>query len=157
MEMEYLEPISEKLPILAVFEKFRHKKTHAFYPVLNQNNEPLGIIFESSFKDYAYSRFGRELLENPAFGGNLKRFITKFPIADVHAPAEKILEIFSRNENIDGLIMVDSMKYAGFLSAHSLLRVFKRKESRHCPGSESSDKTSGKHPYLFLCFRSPAR
>lgn len=127
MEMEYLEPIADTLHILEVFEKFRQKKTHAFYPVINQNNEPLGVIFESSFKDYAYSRFGRELLENPAFGGNLKRFISKFPIADVHTPAEKILEIFSRNENIDGLIMVDGMKYVGFLGAHSLLRVLNEK------------------------------
>lgn len=127
MEMEYVEPISEKSHILEVFERFRKKKTHSFYPVINPNNEPIGVIFESSFKDYAYSRFGRELLENPAFGGNLKRFICRFPIADMHTSAEKILEIFSRNESIEGLIIVDGMKYAGFLSAHSLLRVLNEK------------------------------
>ncbi len=127
MEIEYLEPLSYKSSVLEIFEKFRNKKTQSFYPVINQNDEPMGVIFESSFKDYAYSRFGRELLENPSYGSNLKRFICKFPIAEIHTSAEKILEIFSRNENIDGILIVEGMKYAGFLSAHSLLKILNEK------------------------------
>ena len=127
MEMEYLQPISDKSHILEIFERFKEKKPHSFCPVVNQHDEPLGVIFESSLKDYVYSRFGRELLENPAFGGDLRRFISRFPMADIHSSAEKILEIFSHNENIAGLLLVDGMKYAGFLSAHSLLRVLNEK------------------------------
>ncbi len=127
MEMEYIQPISHASHILEVFDRFREKKTYPFYPVVNQHNEPLGVIFASSLNDYAYSRFGRELLENPAFGGDLKRFVSRFPIADIHSSAEKILEVFSHNESIEGIILVDGMKYAGFLSAHSLLRVLNEK------------------------------
>jgi len=127
MEIEYLEPISNRTPILEVFERFRNRKPQSFYPIVNPNNEPMGVIFESSFKDYAYSRFGRELLENPAYGGDLRRFISRFPIAEIHTSAEKILEIFSRNEKIDGIIIVEGMKYAGFLSAHSLLKILNEK------------------------------
>jgi diguanylate cyclase (GGDEF)-like protein len=127
MEIEYLEPVSHKTTILEMLERFRTKKSQSFYPVVNENNEPLGVVFERSFKDFAYSRFGRALLENPAYGGNLRRFLSGFPIADIHAPAEKILEIFVRNENIDGILICEGMKYAGFLSAHSLLRILNEK------------------------------
>jgi diguanylate cyclase (GGDEF)-like protein len=127
MEIEYLEPISARMPVLEVFERFRNRKPQSFYPVVNQNSEPIGVVFESSFKDYAYSRFGRELLENQAYGGDLRRFVSRFPIAEIHTSAEKILEIFSRNRDIEGILIVEGMKYAGFLSAHSLLRVLNEK------------------------------
>jgi diguanylate cyclase (GGDEF)-like protein len=95
--------------------------------VVNENKEPVGIIRESSFKDYAYSRYGQELLQNPAFGKNLERFVDKFPIADIHTSVEKILETYSQNEYLEGIFIVDNMRYVGFLSARSLLRVLNNK------------------------------
>ncbi len=127
-EMEHIEPVSQESHALAVCEKFREKKNSTFFPVVNSNQEPIGIIRENSFKDYTYSQFGRELLRNPAFGKDLSRFVTKFPVADVHIPVEKILEIYSQYSNaIEGIIIVEDMKYAGFLSAPSLLKILNEK------------------------------
>lgn len=127
-EMEYIEAVSQESHALAVCEKFREKKNSTFFPVVNSNQEPIGIIRENSFKDYTYSQFGRELLRNPAFGKDLSRFVTKFPVADVHIPVEKILEIYSQYSNaIEGIIIVEDMKYAGFLSAPSLLKILNEK------------------------------
>jgi diguanylate cyclase (GGDEF)-like protein len=85
------------------------------------------VINETSFKEYLYTRYGGELLKNPTINKNIGRFITRCPIADVRTPAEKILEIYSRNEKMDGLLIVDNMQYLGFLSAHSLLKVLNEK------------------------------
>ncbi|MBF0211623.1 MAG: GGDEF domain-containing protein [Desulfamplus sp.] len=127
-EMEYIEPVLHNENALSVCEKFRRKKNSTFFPVVNANSEPLGVIRENSFKDYTYSKFGRELLKNPSFGKDLKRFITKFPVADVHIPIENILEIYSQYANaIEGIIIVEDMKYAGFLSAPSLLKILNEK------------------------------
>ncbi|MBF0225226.1 MAG: EAL domain-containing protein [Desulfobacterales bacterium] len=125
--MEYIEPILNSLKIFEAFEKFRNNCRHRFFPVINVNHEPLGVIREESFKNYAYSRFGRELLQNPSVGDNLEKFIAKFPIADILTPIEKIIEIYTLNKEIEGILIVEKMKYVGFLSAHSLLKVINEK------------------------------
>ncbi|WP_373499433.1 EAL domain-containing protein [Desulfococcus sp.] len=126
-KMEDLEPIHCSTSILDAFEAFRKNKFSGFFPIVNDNGEPLGVIREVMLKDYTYSRFGRQLLENPAFGGRIDRFINKFPIADIHSSVEKILEIYSNNDTMEGILIVDSMKYVGFLSARSLLKVINEK------------------------------
>lgn len=126
-EILYIEPVPHTWGILEVFKKFRQEKESSFFPVINDAGEPLGIVSEKSFKDYAYSRYGTELFQNPSFGKNLHKFIIKYPVADIHTPVEKILEIYSRNEDIEGILIVESMKYKGFLSAHSLLKVLNEK------------------------------
>jgi len=127
-EMEYIEPVLQSNDALAVCEKFREKKNSTFFPVVNTNHEPTGIIRENSFKDYTYSKFGRELLKNPSFGKDLSRFVSKFPVADVHIPVENILEIYSQYANaIEGIIIVEDMKYVGFLSASALLKILNEK------------------------------
>jgi len=127
MQMEYIEPVSNCANVFDVFEKFKARQHHTFFPVVNNNHEPLGIISDKSFKDYTFSRFGSQLLQNPSIGKNLNRFITKFPITDIHTPVEKILEIYTQNEHIEGIIIVDNLKYKGFLDARSLLKVLNEK------------------------------
>ncbi|MBF0399040.1 MAG: EAL domain-containing protein [Desulfobacterales bacterium] len=128
-EIGYMEPILEEADVFNLFEKFKKKKANTFFPVINSNNEPVGIIRESSLKDYTYSKYGMEILKNPSFGGKLSKFVTKFPIVDIHTTAEKILEIFSNHEeDIEGIIIVENMKYKGFLSASALLKVLNEKK-----------------------------
>ncbi len=126
-QMEYIEPVLSSANVSDVFEQFKTRQHHSFLPVVNTNHEPLGIISDKSFKHYTFSRFGSELLQNPTIGKNLNRFITKFPIADINTPVEKILEIYTQNEHIEGIIIVDSLKYKGFLNARSLLKVLNEK------------------------------
>lgn len=126
-EMTRIDPLPHTCDLTEVFEKFRRQKDRTFFPIVNDNGEPLGVINENSFKEYLYTRYGGELLKNPAINKNIGRFITRHPIADVHTPAEKILEIYSQNENMDGILIVDNMRYQGFLSAHSLLKVLNEK------------------------------
>jgi len=126
-EIEKIETVSHGTDIAEIFKRFKEKREITFLPVIGTNGEPLGIIREKSFKNYTYSRYGNELLQNPAFGKNIDKFISKFPVADIHSPTEKILENFSRDENIEGILMVDNMKYVGFLSASSLLKSLNEK------------------------------
>lgn len=127
LELDAIEPIMNHCNVYEAFERFKSRQDNSIFPVINQNQEPLGVISEKSFKGYAYSRFGSELLRNPGIGKNLNKFILRYPIADIHTPVEKILEIYSQNEKLAGIIIADNMKYKGFLSAHSLLKVLNEK------------------------------
>ncbi|MEE4354890.1 MAG: bifunctional diguanylate cyclase/phosphodiesterase [Desulfococcaceae bacterium] len=126
-EIEYIDAVENHSDAFQVFEQFKTGNSKGFFPVVNSNGEPLGIVSERSFKEYAYSRYGAQLLQNPSFGKNLNKFILPFPIADIRTPVEKILEIFSQNENMEGIIISDHLKYKGFLSARSLLKVLNEK------------------------------
>ncbi len=125
--MEMIEPILLSHSVADVFDRFRTGMQRNFFPVVNARNEPLGAIRESSIKEYAYSKYGRDLLQNPRFSKNIQQFVTRFPIADIHVRVEKILEIYSQNETIEGILIVDSMQYQGFLSASSLLKALNEK------------------------------
>jgi len=127
LELDIVEPIMNYCNVHEAFERFKSRQDACIFPVINQNHEPLGVISEKSFKEYNYSRFGSELLRNPGIGKNLNKFILRYPIADIHTPVEKILEIYSSNEKMEGIIIADNMKYKGFLSAHSLLKILNEK------------------------------
>ncbi len=124
--MDMTPPLVNDCNILEVFGKFKSKSA-TFFPIVDRNNEPLGVIRESSLKEYAYSRFGMDLLQNPAFGRELRDFVSKYPIADLNDSIEKILEIYASNSGLEGIIIVDRMKYRGFLSTKSLLNVVNEK------------------------------
>lgn len=126
-QIEKVSPVYRDEGIFEVFKRFKDNKDRTFYPVLGRDGEPLGIVREKSFKDYAYSRYGNELLQNPAFGKTIDRFISRFPVVDIRTPAEQILEVYARNSDLEGIIIVDSLKYAGVLSAPALLKILNEK------------------------------
>lgn len=141
--LEYIPPILHDRDILDIFDIFRQNKDKSFFPVIHQNGEPLGIIHENHLKNYTYSRYGKDLLRNPSSRKTIQDFITTIPITDLNTPVEKILEIFSLNEHIEGILIVENMKYAGFLSAHSLLKVLNEKNLENARDQNPLSKLPG--------------
>ena len=123
----YVNPVFTDYNVTSLFDKFRKENDTPFFPILNRDEEPLGIIQENAFKDYIFSKFGRQLLENPAFGKDITRFVTKIPIADIHSSVEKLIETYTQHNNNEGLIMVDDMKYMGVLSTKAMLNLINEK------------------------------
>lgn len=126
-KMVYIEPLLNTVPVVEVFEKFKSFNDISVYPIVNREGEPLGIVHERLFKPYAYSRYGSEILRNRSINQSLDKFIIKCPIVDIHTPLENILEMFSENLVIDGIIVLENLKYAGFLDATSLLKALHEK------------------------------
>ena len=126
-QITYVNPVFTDYDVTALFDKFRKEDDAPFFPILNRYEEPLGIIRENAFKDYIFSKFGRQLLENPAFGKDITKFITKIPVADIHSSVEKLIETYTQHNNNEGLIMVDDMKYMGILSTKAMLNLINEK------------------------------
>ncbi|SDU25869.1 GGDEF domain-containing protein [Desulfobacula phenolica] len=126
-QITHATPVYSDCSIISIFEKFRNEDKISFFPVINQHDEPVGIIRETAFKEYIFSKFGRQLLENPSFGKDISRFVKKIPISDVHSSVENLIETYSHFNNNEGLIMVENMKYIGILSTNSLLKIINEK------------------------------
>ncbi len=126
-QSEYIPQIPITASMEEVFNKFLEFENYSFFPVTTENNEPIGIVREKDLKAYTYSMYGRQLLKNKSFGKTLRDFIVKCPIVDINTKAEKMLEIFSVDETVEGIIITAQMEYIGFLSAKALLRVLNEK------------------------------
>lgn len=126
-QIDHIVPIRDDGDLQDVFDRFRTEQTSTFFPVVDRQGMPMGIVREQDLKAYAYSPFGKELLSNRGYGRQLKDFLWKCPVADINTKAEKILEIFSADENSEGILIVEDGRYVGFLSARSLLRILNEK------------------------------
>jgi diguanylate cyclase (GGDEF)-like protein len=126
-QIDRIEPIEVDEAMEVVFDRLRNNKAHNFLPVIDIAGQPLGIIKESDLKEYVYSSYGKELLINRSAGQNLRRFTTACATVELRSRAEHILEIFSRNDQSEGIIITHNMRYVGFLSAASLLKVIHEK------------------------------
>lgn len=126
-EMEFVEPVRIDSPLFSVFQRFQQNERYTFFPVVNQLEEPVGMVREASFKKYAYSRFGRELLQNKSARVTIAKFIERLPKVDCHCPAERILDLFSLNKNVECILITDQGRYVGLLGARSLLRILYEK------------------------------
>lgn len=126
-QVSYVAPLALGASMEIVFERFRADKSSTFFPVVNEAGEPVGIVRENELKDYTYSIYGKALISNKTIGRKLKDFVTRCPMADINTKAESILQAYSAVENSEGILIVDSMRYVGFLSAPSLLRVINEK------------------------------
>ena len=120
-------PLSLSAHMESVFARFRADKSATFFPVVDDANQPVGIVREWELKDYTYSPFGKDLMANKSFGRTLKDFVVRCPMADINSKAEHILEAYSAVERSEGILIVEGTEYVGFLSAHSLLKVINEK------------------------------
>lgn len=126
-QMAPIPPLAVDDEVTAVFERLRSDTRRTFVPVVDRMGQPLGIVRESNIKNYAYSPFGKDLISNKGLGRKLKDFIVRCPIADVQMSVESIMSIYSGEEEAEGIILVDQMRYVGFLSARSIIRVINEK------------------------------
>lgn len=153
-ETKFIEPVSKTCDIISIFDKFKQEETASFFPVVNAYDEPVGIIRESAFKEYIFSKFGRQLLENPTFGKDISRFISRIPMADIHSSVEKLIETYTHYNNNEGLIMVDDMKYVGVLGTKALLKIINEKNITQARNQNPLTRLPGNtmiHEYISQC------
>ncbi|HNZ27696.1 MAG TPA: GGDEF domain-containing protein [Spirochaetota bacterium] len=126
-EMIVLDTISVDDNIKIIFEKFHENLNYNFFPVVDSNNYPMGILHEKKIKSYVYSPYGKELLYNKSFNKSISKFLSFCPVADINTSQEAFLEIFVNNPESQGILITKEMKYVGFLNAKSLLNMINLK------------------------------
>jgi diguanylate cyclase (GGDEF)-like protein len=127
-QIEMLPTVFESDTIDTVFELFRRNPRQAFFPVLNANGEPRGIVHEHHLKEYIYQPFGRDLLKNKMYERTISHFAEMAPIVGLDSDAEQLMAIFANMEGSNCLILTDNMRYAGVVSAASLIKVINEKQ-----------------------------
>lgn len=127
-QIEMLPTVFEHESVDHVFELFRSNPRQSFFPVLNANGEPRGIISEYHLKEYIYRPFGRDLLKNKIYERSISHFVEGAPIVGLDANAERLMNIFANMDGSDCVILTENMRYAGVVSAASLIKVINEKQ-----------------------------
>nr|WP_246435922.1 GGDEF domain-containing protein [Rhizobium cellulosilyticum] len=127
-QIERLPTVFENDAIDSVFELFRRNPRQAFFPVLNANGEPRGVINEYHLKEFIYQPFGRDLLKNKVYERSIAHFVERAPIIGLDAEAEELMSLFANMENSACVILTENMRYAGVVSAASLIKVVNEKQ-----------------------------
>jgi diguanylate cyclase (GGDEF)-like protein len=144
-ELSMPPPIRTSYSMMATFEHFRENKNMTFFPVVDDLDEPLGIIREEDLKDFTYSRYGKDLLANASYKRHLNEFVRACPVADIHDNAERVLEKYSLSGTKEGIIVVENLRYVGFLTASSLLQVVNEKHLAMARDANPLTKLPGNH------------
>lgn len=127
-EIEQLPTLIETESAEAAFRLFSQYPLQSYFPVVDAQGMPRGIIHEQKLKSYIYQPYGRDLLRNTAFQHRVGDFLTRTPFASVGADAEELLDVFTGSSGSDCLILTENLLYAGILSATSLLRIINEKQ-----------------------------
>jgi diguanylate cyclase (GGDEF)-like protein len=127
-QIERLPSVYENESIDTVFELFRRNPRQAFFPVLNANGEPRGVINEYHLKEYIYQPFGRDLLKNKVYERTISHFVDPAPIMGLDSDAEELMGLFASMDNSACVILTENMRYAGVVSAASLIKVINEKQ-----------------------------
>lgn len=128
LPVQRIEPIRPGMGFTEVLGLFKRYPGCTFFPVLNEFEEPVGWLDEASLNGLTGS-FPEETLlhnkENGELDGYLARHIRKCHVADLHADLDEILKVFSlvdTMDSVEGIVITDRGRYAGFLSCTAMLR-----------------------------------
>ena len=127
-QIENLPFVYENDPIEKVFEMFRMNPEHSYFPVLNVNDEPRGIIQETQLKEFIYHPFGRDLLKNRDYLRPVSFFVKNAPIISLDSDTEDLVSAFATMDGCHCVLLTENMRYAGAVSAASLIRILNEKQ-----------------------------
>ena len=126
-ELQHLPTISDDGSLRALLDLFIMDQEVRQVPIIDSQNEPRGLIHERDLKAYLYAGAFDEQDYNAALDLPLRNFVRPCPIADINSNADMLLVTFASSLNSDGIIITENLRYAGFLSATSLLKIIHEK------------------------------
>ncbi|MDC7226006.1 MAG: EAL and GGDEF domain-containing protein [Spirochaetales bacterium] len=127
-EIKYIQPITLDCSAEEILEVFRNDLTVHNLPVLSASMEPLGILREDDLKKYVFSPYGISILQHKSSSQGLESLIFRSPVMEVFNSIEKILELYSMNENIESVIITENGLYQGILDSSAILRILSEKQ-----------------------------
>lgn len=122
--LENLKPVIIDASMETLLREFNDDSELFLIPIVDKQGAPRGIIHEHRLKSIIYSPFGQSLIQNISSNFSiLETYLEKIPIVNITMPLETIIELFSLHENAPGVLVMESSKYLGYLSARVLIEA----------------------------------
>lgn len=106
-----------------VLKMLKDNKKIDVIPIIDSKNKPIGIIKESSIKEYLLTPFGKEILKRKQISDIMNNAIA----FDINTTINKLIEIFSFDDNIEEIILTEYSQYFGVVTKDSLIKMLNEK------------------------------
>ena len=122
--LERLSAVSMSDSMELVVEKFKSDQELSLIPVIDKQGSPVGIVHEHRLKAIIYSQFGRSLIQNNSSNFSiLETYVEQVPVVDVTMSLETMVELYSLSHSAPGVLVTESSKYIGYLSARVMIEA----------------------------------
>jgi EAL domain-containing protein (putative c-di-GMP-specific phosphodiesterase class I)/GGDEF domain-containing protein len=122
-ELETLSALSITAPMREVLETFRHSHNRPFLPVVDSQDQPVGIVLEADLKEFVYSPFGKDVLSNRGTPYRLQQFLKPCLVCEVNTPTDQILGAFALRDDDPAILIAEGGRYLGVLRAAAIVRI----------------------------------
>jgi len=116
---------------VSTLKRFQRDAAITLLPVVNDLNEPIGVIRENDLKQYVYSPFGISLFQNHSHSRGLETFVSRIPMAEVNTSLERILDKTAVSNRAEGILITRNGRYIGLLDPPSLLQLVYEQKLAH--------------------------
>lgn len=118
--IQSLEPVHIDANVYDIMQSFHEHKNLSFVPIVNQFDEPLGIVREQSMRDFTFTIFGHELLKRKL----ISDFLSPCPMVSFSTNFVELIQTPTFQHREEGFIIIKEGVYAGFLTVSSLLEMY---------------------------------
>lgn len=118
-------------PLSEAVDQFQLDPALRLLPVLNARDRPVGAIYERDMRRILFNPFGHALLRNPSFGGRLDDHVRPCACVERRTDIEALIDLYAaQGASCEGLIVVDSERYAGVVGGQLLLKLAAERDAR---------------------------
>jgi len=121
-------PIRADAGFTELLARFRKEPSISLIPVVNNEDEAIGVYRERDFREYVYSPFGISILEHISTERDGSNLVVKAPIAPVGSSLARIVELYGSSPESGGVILTEGGRYAGIIHAEALLSLVAERE-----------------------------
>lgn len=111
-----------------ILERFRKEPSVSLIPVIDGGGDAVGVYRERDFREYAYSPFGKSILEHLASKHGHPAFVIKAPIAPLGSDLARIVELYGAAPESGCVILTEGGRYKGLIHAEALLSLVAERE-----------------------------
>ena len=123
--------------LAAAVQLFQDDHDLRLLPVLDDHDRPQGAIFERDVRRLLLNPFGHALLQNPAFGRDLKRLLRPCPTAEMDTGVDGLLAAYAAAGGSEGMVVTQDGRLAAVIHNRRLLALAAEEQVRRAAAREA--------------------
>ena len=121
--LKLVPPVRQAASMAEVIGDFVANPEYSVFPLLDDQDQPIGVISETSLKHIVYSRYGFEALTSASDLNRPTNYRTDCLVVNVNTPIDLIVRSAGGRSTLLPVVVVDDGRYVGMLLPDALLHV----------------------------------
>ena len=121
--LKMVPPVRQTARMAEVIGDFVANPEYSVFPLLDDQDQPIGVISEASLKHIVYSRYGFEALTSTSDLNRPTNYRTDCLVVNINTPIDLIVRSAGGRSTLLPVVVVDDGRYVGMLLPDALLHV----------------------------------